>query len=96
MESVIFAGMDVNAWMPLMTSLSRQNVAFENLFRMTPLLDSEPATSGVFLVVGRASHDFCGKTHFLPGRHKLLRLQKLCMLNCSLQHFYLVISTVAN
>ena len=87
---MVISRLDMDAWVPLVTSLLRQNVAFENLSIVTPLLDSKSATSGVLLIVGGTSHDLGGECHSLPGGHQCLRLEKLYVLGCSQQHLYSV------
>ena len=43
-ERMIITGPNMEAWMPLMTSLLGQNIALVNLSSMTPLFDSKSTT----------------------------------------------------
>ena len=70
-ERVVFADGDMHTWVPLQTSLLQQNVVPEDLSCVAPLLNTEPSTSRVRLIVGRTSHNFGGESHSLPGQNGL-------------------------
>lgn len=50
MDRVVKTSPGVDAWMPLETTLSRENLILENLSRVAPLLQAETSTSRVLLV----------------------------------------------
>lgn len=63
MKGVVLSAMDMHARLPLVTSLSGDDVTFKNLGVVSPLLDSESTTRRVSFVVGVTSHDLGGKAH---------------------------------
>ena len=66
---MILARMDMDAWVPLVTTLANENVVFEDLCGMTPLLETETTTCRIGLVIGGTTHDLSSESHLLEHWH---------------------------
>ena len=51
----------MHARVPFMTTLSEDDVMFEDGSSMTPLFETEASTGGIFLVLGGTSHHLGGE-----------------------------------
>ena len=84
MECMVSSGAHMHSWVPVETSLPRQKIVLKYLSCMTTLLQSEPSTGRVLLVVGRSSHDLGGERHGLAIEESCSRCQVAsirCLLN---------------
>lgn len=88
-ERMVATRTDVHAWVPLVSTLSNQNVVFEDFIIVAPFFETQAPTSAVFFVVCRATHDFGREATSLREKRELaLNLPQFGRVEgCFLEHF---------